>query len=83
MQEPVAFALAVDPGERGFAGARDEVVAQRLGPVPPAGLDALGPREQRELPFREQAWRVEQPQGPGEALIFILVFSRRGKFLFG
>src|SRR6185369_17927717 len=65
MQEP-AFrpraALAINPGERALAGARDEVVALCFGAVPPACLDALRTSEQREVAFREAARRLDQPQ---------------------
>src|SRR5258706_16315855 len=62
MQEPVALSFPVDPRERRLPGAGDEVVAPRLGAVPPARFDAFGPREQRERPFREAARLIEQPQ---------------------
>src|SRR6185369_9267926 len=82
MQEP-AFALlirrrlaalAVDPGQR-TPGARDEVIAPRLGTVPPARVDAFGACEQRKLPFREPARRLDQPQGAGG--VFVFSFRRK------
>ena len=48
MQEPTAAALTEDPAQPVVAAFGDVVVAADQGAVEPAGLDALGAREQHE-----------------------------------
>src|SRR5437868_5880459 len=61
MQEPAVFAipgvsfalfaawtLAIYPATQAIGSLRDEIVPGGQGAVPPAGLDALGPRQQRQ-----------------------------------
>src|SRR5882672_3660079 len=61
MHEP-AVALPINPQERPFVRAGDEVVALRLVAVPPAAFDALGPGKQLELQPRKAPRRLEQPE---------------------
>src|SRR5262245_65814352 len=54
--------LAEDPEADAGAASRDVVVAPDVMPVPPARLDALGPRDQRALPAVERLRLGQHPQ---------------------